>query len=120
MNSPVRLGESTTVQPLQVFMTRGFETLFPHAGTLGCVVSLAPQLFLLVYPHADVGLPRLLAAASHRLTWSTSCHLATSPLCLGCPSPTLLPVWMNVSSLTPWLLDFYTVRFSGSSGYFYF
>ena len=25
---------------------------------------------------------------------------------------------MNVSSLTPWLLDFHTVRFSGSSGYF--
>ena len=27
---------------------------------------------------------------------------------------------MNVSSLTPWLLDFYTVQFSGSSGYFLF
>ena len=27
---------------------------------------------------------------------------------------------MNVSSLTPWLSDFLTVRFSGSSGYFLF
>ena len=26
----------------------------------------------------------------------------------SCPSPPLLPVWMNVS-LTPWLSDFYTV-----------
>ena len=25
------------------------------------------------------------------------------------PSPPLLPIWMNVSSLTPWLLDFHTV-----------
>ena len=29
-----------------------------------------------------------------------------SPLCPSCPSPPLLLVWMNVSSLTPWLLDF--------------
>ena len=46
--------------------------------------------------------------------------LATSPLCPGCPSPPLLPVWMNVSSLTPWLLDFHTVQFSVSSGCFLF
>ena len=38
------------------------------------------------------------------------CHLPVSP------SPALLPVWMNVSSLNPWLLDFHTVRFSVSSG----
>ena len=38
----------------------------------------------------------------------------------GCPSPPLLPVWMNVSSLTPWLLDSHTVRLSGSSGWFLF
>ena len=25
---------------------------------------------------------------------------------------------MNVSSLTPWLSDFHTVQFAGSSGYF--
>ena len=28
-------------------------------------------------------------------------------------------VWVNVSSLTPWLLDFHTVRFSVSSGCFF-
>ena len=32
----------------------------------------------------------------------------------------LLPVWMNVSSLTPWLSNFHTVRFSVSSGCFLF
>ena len=54
---------------------------------------------------------------------SASCHLA-GPTATAfresslpdCPSPSLLPIWMNVSSLTPWLLDFYTVRFSVTSG----
>ena len=63
----------------------------------------------------------------------TSCHLdhpihqlptcyrlATCPLRLGCPSPPLLPVWINVSSLTPWLSNFYIVQFSGGSVYFLF
>ena len=34
-------------------------------------------------------------------------------------SPPLLPVWMNVSSLSPWLSDFHTVRFSFNSGCFF-
>ena len=38
----------------------------------------------------------------------------------GCPPPPLLPDWMNVSSLTPWLSDFHAVRFSVSSGCFLF
>ena len=38
----------------------------------------------------------------------------------GCPSLPLLPVCMNVSSLTPWLLDFHAVQFSGNSGCFLF
>ena len=32
-------------------------------------------------------------------------------------SPPLLPVWMNVPSLSPWSSGFHTVPFSGSSGY---
>ena len=39
---------------------------------------------------------------------------------LGCPSLPLLLVWMNVSSLTPWLSDFHTAQFSLSSGCFLF
>ena len=38
----------------------------------------------------------------------------------SCPSPPFLPVWMNVSSLTPWLSHFHTIQFSGSSGCFLF
>ena len=54
------------------------------------------------------------------LTWSTSCCLAPSPLHPSCPSPPLLPVWMNVSSSIPWLPDFHIVRFSVSTGCFLF
>ena len=49
-------------------------------------------------------------------SWSSCCHLTVSPLCPGCSSLPLLLVWMNVSSLTPWLSDFHTVRFCSSSG----
>ena len=45
------------------------------------------------------------------------CHKSSLP---GCPSPPLLLVWMNVSSLIPWLSDFHTVLFSVSSGCFLF
>ena len=37
----------------------------------------------------------------------TSCLLAHP----SCPSLPLLPVWMNVSSLTPWLSDFHSLIF---------
>ena len=51
---------------------------------------------------------------------SSSRCLAMTPLHPSCPPPPLLLVWMSVSSLTPWLLDFRTVQFPGSSGYFLF
>ena len=63
MNSPVRLGVSPLLQLTQVFTVRGFEAFFPLTGILSYSVCLALQLFLLVYPHADVGLPGLLATA---------------------------------------------------------
>ena len=76
-------------------------------------------------------------SASHHLVGSASCSLASpvpqSSTLLGLPaatlpcvllpdrlSPPLLLVWMNVSSLSPWLLDFHTVRFSANSGCFLF
>ena len=46
---------------------------------------------------------------------STSRSLTVSPLQPGCPFPPLLPVWINISSWTPWLSDFHTVQFSGNS-----
>ena len=60
-------------------------------------------------------------SASHYLAYlSASHHLATCPLCISCPFLPLLLVWINVSSLTPWLSDFHIVWFSGSSHYFLF
>ena len=61
----MRLGVSPTAAstPKGVF-NQSFEALFPHAGTLGCTVCLAPQLFLPVYLHTNEGLPSLQSAAS--------------------------------------------------------
>ena len=72
------------------------------AGSTSCCLSRQLQLCL---PCSTI----------HHLTGSASRLLAVSPLCPACPSPPLLPVWINVSSLSPWLLDFHTVRFSVSS-----
>ena len=67
-------------QPPHVFTVRGFEALFPHAGILDCVVCLAPQLFLPVYPHANMGLPGPSAAASPGLPVTTrSCRVSSPP-----------------------------------------
>ena len=135
MNSSVRLGVSsaTASTPTGVFNQR-FEALFPRTGTLSCVVCFASLPFLPVYLCANVGpqgLPAttlwgLLAAAwpapFHNPPPCWVCQLL--PCCEysppGCLSPPLLQVWMNVSSLSPWLLDFYTVRFSVGSGCFLF
>ena len=91
-NSFMRLGVSPAATPPQIFTARGFEALFPHTGTLGCMVCVTPQLFIPVYLHANVVLPspvlQLLPCRRH-------------PLCS--------PVWMNASSLIPWLSDFHTV-----------
>ena len=95
------------LQSPQIFITRDFDALFPHAGTLACGVCLAPQLFLPGCLHVNVGLPGPPAAAL----------LLVLSTCLPLPLP---PVWMNVSPLTPWLSDFHTVRFSSSSCYILF
>ena len=78
------------------FSVRGFEGLFPCTGTWGCVVCLAPQLFLQVYSHANVGPPGPPAATSSGLPATTlpSPPIAGSPglpaaALLGPQSPTL-------------------------------
>ena len=126
----MRLGVSPAAAstPTGVF-TQRFEALFPCAGALGCAVCFAPPPFLPVYLCTNVGPPHcrvrqlqpgLPHSTIHHLAGSTSCRLAMSPLHPSCPSPSLLPVWMNVSSLSPWLSDFHRVRFSVSSGWFLF
>ena len=122
MNSPVRLQVSPTAAstPTDVFSQR-FEDLFLCAGTLGCVVCLAPSCSSR-FIHTQCGTAR---SASRHLTpvnqllpclpaavlpspvlQPLSCCESSLP---GCLSPPLLLVWMNVSSLTPWLSDFHTV-----------
>ena len=91
---------SCCCNPDRFFLGRGFEALFPCAGTQGCMVCLTPQLFLLAYLCVNV----------HQLL----------PGYPSCPSLPLLPVWMSPSSLSLWLSDFHAVWFSGSSGCFLF
>ena len=112
MDSPVRLGVSpATATPKDFYSQRfwGLSFLCWNSGLHG----LTPQLFLRAYPHWNVGCFGLLATTLPDL----DCQ--PPPLCPSFLSPPLLPVWMNVSSLTPWLLDFHTVWFSGSSGFFF-
>ena len=66
-------------QAPQVFSVRGFEALFPHAGTLGCVVCLASQLILPVYLHANVGLPVPPAATSPTSSSSHNLQVLCTP-----------------------------------------
>ena len=91
------------------FTARGFEPFF----------SLCWNPGLHGLSHSPVCSSRFI----HTRMWGPP--LCQAPPCQefsppGCPSLPLLQVWMNVSSLTPWLLDFYTVGFSGISGYFLF
>ena len=127
MNSLVRLGVSPAAASTStgVFNQR-FEALFPHTETLGCVVCLAPRLFLPVFLHVNVGPPSpkfatllgpLAAVLPIQVLQLLLCCESSLPSCL---SPPLLPLWMNVSSLTPWLLDFHAVRFFWHSGCFLF
>ena len=131
----MRLGApaAATSTPTGVFNQR-FEALFPPCWSPGlCGLlhspSAPPSLFAL--EHGTAG------STSRCPVRSASCPLPTllhnMPPCWvrqpspyhkssppGCPSLPLLPVWMNVSSLSPWLLDLHTVRFSVSSSCFLF
>ena len=49
-------GSPTTSTPNMFFQSE-ILTLFHSARTVGCTVCLTPQLFLLVYPHTNVGPP---------------------------------------------------------------
>ena len=99
------------LNPTGVF-SQWFEALFPHTGTLGCGVC---------HPVHQL-LPRRPAAAlPTRLHNPPPCWVCQPlPCCESSlpdrPSLPLLRVWVSVSSLSPWLLDFHTVRFSVSPG----
>ena len=103
-------------QPPQEFSVSGLRLYLPApepwvawSVTWSTSCCLTGQLQLCL-PHSTIC----------HLAGSTSPCLAMSPLHPSCLSPPLLPVWMNVSSLSPWLSDFHTVWFSVSSGCFCF
>ena len=117
MNSPVKLGVSPTAASTPtVIFNEWFEALFPHTGTLGCMVCHRVHQLLPCQPAAALPTP-LHNPPPHWVCQPSPCQ-EFSPPHSGCPSPPLLLVWMNVSSLSPWLSDFHTVRFSVSSGWF--
>ena len=102
MNSPVRLGVSPTATSTTTgVLSQRLGTLFPHTLTLSCLVYLAPQLFLSVYLHTNVGLPSPEAAASlgppatTLPAQSSSCCLAgSSPHLAAHLHPSYQSVWM--------------------------
>ena len=105
-NSPVKLGVSLAAAstPTGVF-SQWFEALFPRAGALVCVACCLVHQLLPHWPAAALSTPLHNQPPhwAHQLPpW-----LKSSPP--GCLSPCLLLVWMNVSSLFPWLSDFHTV-----------
>ena len=117
--SPVRLGVSPAAAPTPTgILNQRFEALFPQAGALGYAVCFAP--------HHLSGLSVRECGAAGSASGETACpirptlrqsqsrHSHASPLRPGCPSPPLLPVWMNVYFLFPWcwtylLFDFLSV-----------
>ena len=105
-NSPVRLGVSPAAAstPTSVFRP-WFEVSFPCTGTLSCKVCHPIRQLLPRQPAAVLPSP-LHNPPPHWIRQPPPCRQSSVP---GCPSPPLLPVRMNVSSLTPWLLDFHMV-----------
>ena len=106
-----------------MFSVRGFESLFPCAGNLGCEVCLAPQLFLLVYLHSNVGLPSRKSPPGW-VCQQSPCLPQSSSCCLAESLSTQLPVSGTPTSLNECfcfnssVVIFHTVQFSVSSGGF--
>ena len=113
-NSPVRLRVSPAAAstPTGVF-NQWFEALFP---TLELLVarSVTRSTSCCLTSQLQLCPPRSTICCLHR---PPPCPESSPP---RRPSPPLLPVWMNVSSLSPLLSDIHTVQFSVSSGCFCF
>ena len=94
----------SSASPTPLFFTdRNYGVYLPGAGTLGCAVwpgvglTHSQGMFPDFYPsHVDGGPPLPIPPLPPPPLCTT--HLLTSP--------PLLPVWMNVASLNPWLWNF--------------
>ena len=103
----MRLGVSPAAAPTpRSVLTQRLEALFPRAESLSCMVCFAPRHLsgLSVHECGATGSASGQTACPVRptLCQSRSHHGHASPLRPGCPSPPLLPVWMNVYFLFPW------------------
>ena len=79
------------LNPYRCFQSEVLRLYFPCVGTLGCKVCLAPQLFLLVYLHTNVGLLGPPNPTSHTppaaaLPWVLSTPPAGLDECFFCNS----------------------------------
>ena len=125
MNSPVRFGVSPAAATPTGFFSQSFWGFISPGWNPGlCGLSRFPVVPPGLSTH-KCGTIRstshcLAGSARYCLVLSAHHHLAASTLHPACPSPPLLPVWMNVSSLTPWLSDFHRVQFYGNSYCFLF
>ena len=95
-NSPVRLGVSSAATIPTDFCSQRFWGFISPGWNPGLRVSHSPVV------------PPGLSTHECKTAPSSSRHLAMHPLQPSCPSLPLLAVWMNVSSLTPWLSDFHS------------
>ena len=90
---------SCSLNPHRYFHSEALRLYFPELGPWVVGLSCFPVI------------PTGLSARKCGTSWSSSRHLAASPLHPAAhPLPFLL-LWMNVFSLTPWLLDFRMVWF---------
>ena len=109
-----------------VFIARSYETLFywrwnPGLRSLAwgsdhSLLSCPSQFLSTMHECGTLILPAAAATTSppaprHR-------HTVSFPP--SSPAPPHLPIWMKIASLDPWLSDFHTVQFSGSSECFLF
>ena len=109
-NTPVRLGVSPAAASTPMCFQSGLRLYFPA---------------LELWVARSVSLPS--CSSWFICTQMLDCWVHQTPphtllQLLPCreSSPPLLQVWMNVFSVTPWLLGFHTVQFSGSFDYFCF
>ena len=68
-------------KPHRFLQPEVFEAFFSHAGTLGCTVHLASQLFLPIYLHTNMG-PSCLPSDALPGVLSTQLPVSTLPSCL--------------------------------------
>ena len=76
------------LNPTGVFNQR-FKALFPCTGTLGCTVCLTPQLLLLVYLYANMGLPSPQSTASPSPPATTLLRVLSTWLSISTPPTSL-------------------------------